>query len=774
MKDFFITYNRVDQLWAKWIAWQLVEAKYDIVLDVWDFYPGSNFILEMDRATKETRCVIAVLSPDYLAALYTRPEWAAALADDPDGKRNKLVPVRVRHCKPEGLLGNIIHIDLVGLDEDSAINALLKGVNNKSLRPDSAPSFPLGIQHTIPEAPLFPTKLDMYREAFKSAFHNIPSCSDGKDQMNIEQNLYKKGAQEYKKKLEERHGTMRIIGMNTPVSLRNIYTRVNILEKITSRQRATIDQLEKDFDQDRRGFGVKKDTKSGTQIVNKLSKFILLGKPGAGKTTFLKHTVLEAVDGILEKRQIPILVGLKDLSDSGLNLIEYIAKDFETYHLPHVRLLVESLLEEGECMLLLDGLDEVTKHNEEEIINKIRAFSDRYYKNQYILSCRIAAYNYYFEKFTDVELADFDDNQIEAFIRNWFAEDMLKATQCWIDLNSNKPIKELANIPLLLTLLCITFEESLGFPANRAELYEDALDALLKRWDTSRNIKREEIYRYLPNKRKVSLLSRIASITFEKEQYFIRQTTLETYIAFYIQNFPEVKEQTLYLDSEVIIKAIEAHHGIFIERARGIYSFSHLTFQEYFAARYIVDNAGDRTLRKLVKDHFNQRRWREVFLLTAGMLEEADELVLLMEQELKEMGKHTIGQCLKEVQERIIRPDSSYSRSVSIALAFHYSFLVSPEGEIFERAKKATLDFIRSLDASIARDVINEPETVFDCAIYTDRIDVTNRQMAFCAGKGSAVTSYFESAQLLIDCINSKIYVSKSLRHRITQEILGI
>ncbi len=104
MKDFFISYNSADRTWAEWIAWQLEEAGYTTVLQAWDFRPGSNFVLEMQRATTEAERTIAVLSPDYLGARFTQPEWAAAFAQDPTGEKGTLLPVRVRECDLKGLL----------------------------------------------------------------------------------------------------------------------------------------------------------------------------------------------------------------------------------------------------------------------------------------------------------------------------------------------------------------------------------------------------------------------------------------------------------------------------------------------------------------------------------------------------------------------------------------------------------------------------------------------------------------------------------------------
>src|ERR671929_1371187 len=95
-KDFFISYNRADRAWAEWIAWQLEEAKYTTVLQAWDFRPGGNFVLDMQRAASQAERTIAVLSPDYLTALYTQPEWAAAFAQDPTSAAGVLLPVWVR------------------------------------------------------------------------------------------------------------------------------------------------------------------------------------------------------------------------------------------------------------------------------------------------------------------------------------------------------------------------------------------------------------------------------------------------------------------------------------------------------------------------------------------------------------------------------------------------------------------------------------------------------------------------------------------------------
>jgi tetratricopeptide (TPR) repeat protein len=156
MKDFFISYNKADRTWAEWIAWLLDAAGYSTILQAWDFLPGSNFILEMQQAIRGAERTIAVLSADYLAALYTQPEWAAAFAQDPTGKKGTLVPVRVRECDLEGLLSQVVYIDLVKLDEAAAERALLDGLKRDRTKPGVKPDFPGSSSSAVASRPHFP------------------------------------------------------------------------------------------------------------------------------------------------------------------------------------------------------------------------------------------------------------------------------------------------------------------------------------------------------------------------------------------------------------------------------------------------------------------------------------------------------------------------------------------------------------------------------------------------------------------------------------------
>jgi len=160
MKDFFISYNKADRAWAEWIAWELEEAAYSVVIQAWDFRPGSNFVLEMDEALKEAERMLAVLSPDYISSRFTAPEWAAAFARDSTGGDRRLVPVRVREVDLSGLLAQIVYADLVGThDEAASRTLLLDAVQRGRAKPKQKPAFPGAPPRAIPEQPRFPGAL---------------------------------------------------------------------------------------------------------------------------------------------------------------------------------------------------------------------------------------------------------------------------------------------------------------------------------------------------------------------------------------------------------------------------------------------------------------------------------------------------------------------------------------------------------------------------------------------------------------------------------------
>lgn len=482
-------------------------------------------------------------------------------------------------------------------------------------------------------------------------------------------------------------GFMRVLDMSQPINLDDIYTDVNILEKITGRRRLGIAELlaqagVEDFERFSLS-GTREKRVPGLQAVEQYSKLMILGKPGAGKTTFLKHLAIQCVEGQFKPELVPLFITLKDFAEAPgqPSLLDYLTLLFASYGVkPDTQVktgfltqlfraystAVELFLNQGRVLVLLDGLDEVRESDNSRVLQQIQNFTHQFRNNLFVITCRIAAKDYTFEQFTEVEVADFDDGQIETFATKWFQtkQDSVKSETFMNRLKLDKGIRDLATSPILLTLLCLVFGESGTFPANRSELYKEGLDVLLKKWDAKRNIERDQTYKQLSLKRKEDLLSQIAINTFELGDYFFKQKVVEREINNYIRNLPgaNIEEAALQLDSEAVLKSIEAQHGLLVERARGIYSFSHLTFHEYFTARKLVASSKSDIFVAQLLPHLSKKRWQEVFLLTVGMIESADDLLLTMKRKIDEsvIGDYKIQQLLIWLESKCKSVDASH------------------------------------------------------------------------------------------------------------------
>lgn len=489
---------------------------------------------------------------------------------------------------------------------------------------------------------------------------------------------------QYQKNYEERHGILKVLGMREPVKLESLYTGVQFLDDDTIHNFESIENLENFYRKAKvRRFQSQDDRKQeGIKVANDKQYLMVLGGPGAGKSTFVRKMGLEALKGKkgeFKHACIPVFIELKRFASNNINIETFITEELRICGFPSPDKFTAQALEEGKLLILLDGLDEVPTKNLTEAISEIQNFVDKYDQNRFIASCRTAAYRSAFRRFSDVSMADFDDTQIQQFIYNWFHSDADKqqktGDKCWelLQKPEHQAAKELAHTPLLLTFLCLVYDRSQSFPDNRSVLYRKALWILLEEWASEKRILRDEIYQGLHTELEEILLSEIAYTNFESDRLFFSQRDIVQQIKAFLASNLNAPQ---HLDGESVLNAIAVQQGILVERAEDIFSFSHLTLQEYLTAQYIDDH---RQVEKLVTQHLTDKRWNEVFLLVAGLMRGgADNLLLLMEKEAQKYINTPKLQALLNWAEQVtVRSLGDFKsvgkRAVAIAITYAYA-----------------------------------------------------------------------------------------------------
>jgi len=303
--------------------------------------------------------------------------------------------------------------------------------------------------------------------------------------------LFKEGKylflREYTQRYWDRHGMIKVLKMSKPMDLESIYVNVKCLGNLV---RDYYDEnLENKYRESKqRRFNFRDDgKKDGLLLANQEQYLMVLGDPGIGKSTFLRKVGLEALKGNKDSYQhplTPVLLELKNFKENEINIQALIEEEFKICGFPNVEKNISNKLEKGELLILLDGLDEVPTAN----VNK-------------------------------------------SFIEHWFSSELDRknetAKNCWelLQKEEYKSAKELAHTPLLLTFLCLVYDENQSFPTNRSRLYQDALRILLEKWSAEKRLpNRGLVYENLSIEQEEILLSEIAYQNFVADKLFRRKS----------------------------------------------------------------------------------------------------------------------------------------------------------------------------------------------------------------------------------------------------------
>ena len=318
---------------------------------------------------------------------------------------------------------------------------------------------------------------------------------------------------------------------------------------------------------------------------------------------------------------IPFFIPLPLFFKSDKNLFEYISDPIESKTNKHAKAFLTRIFTKGLAVVLLDSLDEVPIANRATLLQKIKDFSTKYPETKVVISCRTADYQAdMLDAFHEIEIAKLDKASVQKIIRAWFASETDKAKNLLAIIDNDPGISALTETPLLLSLLCIQFRHDLVLPKRKVELFNRCSQTLLREWDTTRNFRRDSAYESLTDQAKERLFEEIAyhfsadSLTF----IFPKAKTVELVSDFCVR-------LSLPPDDAVgMLYEIDSHHGILEQFSQDHYGFSHTSFQEFFAARAIVNRGHG---LKVIQKNLDNSDWYSIIEFIVAQQHDADEVI---------------------------------------------------------------------------------------------------------------------------------------------------
>lgn len=395
-------------------------------------------------------------------------------------------------------------------------------------------------------------------------------------------------------------------------------------------------------------------------LLRRHSGLIILGDPGAGKTTFLKYLALRLAMGekgglgLEDRLRLPVLLPLSAyanvLAEQDIPLDRFIPAYYRErgIDLP-LEAMFKQALASGGTLLLLDGLDEVKDLSQRHlVVNRVVDFFTVQQRkgNKFILTSRVVGYREVrpvVGGLAECTLVDFGDEEITEFVKKWVgaAEQMVRddplvtAQQAQRErqellsaINYNRDIRSLAANPLLLSILVLMKRQGIALPKRRVELYQSYVETLLRTWNLARGLYRP-VSRSLDTVETIRLLAPLALWMHETslDGLIKREALRRKLIEICRGRQIEKPEQT----ADRLITDMREHAGLLLERGVGEYGFIHLTFQEYLAAIAIAlrSQREIKEISDILAAHVDDDNWREVILLTVGyigIIQQQDEV----------------------------------------------------------------------------------------------------------------------------------------------------
>lgn len=378
---------------------------------------------------------------------------------------------------------------------------------------------------------------------------------------------------------------------------------------------------------------------------------IILGDPGAGKTTFLKFLALKLARGEGQSLgldgRLPILLPLaayaNALVEKNIRLDAFIGEYFDNIgcDFPLGSMLSEALAS-GKALLLLDGLDEVKDLAlRNTVVERVTDFysAHRRKSNKFVLTSRVVGYRAVrsvADGLIECTLVDFADEEIAEFITHWTSalekqalgdtavarrdaeqerRELLGAMQ------NNDGVRRLAANPLLLTILALMKRKNVILPERHVQLYDQYVKTLLSTWNRARSVSGRATGRDLDEVQTIRVLAPLALWMHEINSGvgLVKRPDLHRKLE---EIYTQRNDPNPEAASRQFLSDVREHAALLLERGADEYGFIHLTFEEYLAAVALALKAqGDPApVVATLSVHIGEQAWREVTLLAVSYI----------------------------------------------------------------------------------------------------------------------------------------------------------
>ena len=372
---------------------------------------------------------------------------------------------------------------------------------------------------------------------------------------------------------------------------------------------------------------------SALELAKSQRRCVIIGTPGAGKSTFLEWLQLMIASAeeemILNDQQaIPVLLKVRQLDPENLPegpaIIERAtaSKDRATL-MPSG--WIQRQMKQGRVLFMLDGLDEVEPDlRDRYVLPWLVELCKTYPDCHYLVSSRPVGYAagaLAKLEFAECELLDFEDAEISDYTGHWCTavrlarnetedearreglkdgEDIVKSFR------DQAYIRNLARNPLMLSAIClVNYFEGGELPRDRSKLYQLCVEGLLHHWDQRRGIRSDFT---LQEKLRVCREIALTMQADDRAEYDASKVG---------EIFSAVLGDAGRASK--LLKHVRYRTGLLVERRPGVFAFAHLTFQEYLAA--LAVHEGNRLgieTERLAREH-DDGRWQEVIALYCGL-----------------------------------------------------------------------------------------------------------------------------------------------------------